>query len=81
MLSYQYEAEDVQKKLQEGEAFELMAKKLSTCSSASNGGNLGNIDLRRLDATFAEAAQLLKPQEISPIVRTTFGYHLIKRLS
>ncbi len=62
-------------------AFEHLAKKFSTCPSADKGGNLGIVDLRRLDATFAEAAKLLKPQEISPIVRTTFGYHLIKRLS
>ena len=81
LVSHQYEAEDLQKKIKQGEAFDVLARRFSTCPSAAEGGSLGTIDLRRLDATFAEAAQLLKPLEISPIVRTPFGYHLIKRLS
>lgn len=80
-MDHQYEAEDLQKKLKQGEAFEALARRFSKCSSSTEGGSLGHIDLRRLDSTFAESAQLLKPQEISPIVRTPFGYHLIKRLS
>ena len=58
-----------------------MARKFSDCPSAPSGGDLGTIDLRRLDPIFAEAAQKLQPEEISPIVKTPFGYHLIKRLS
>lgn len=81
LLKHQYEAEDVQKKLKQGDAFNTLARKFSHCPSAPLGGDLGLIDLRRLDPTFAEAAALLTPDEISPIVRTPFGYHLIKRLS
>ncbi len=80
-MDHQYEAEDLQKKLKDGVAFETLAVKFSKCPSSKQEGNLGLIDLRRLDPTFAAAAQLLKLQEISLVVRTPFGYHLIKRLS
>jgi parvulin-like peptidyl-prolyl isomerase len=81
LLKHNYEAEDVQRKLSEGEAFEAMARKFSLCPSAPNGGSLGEVALDRLVSEFAEAAQLLEPEQVSPIVRTRFGYHLIKRLA
>lgn len=81
LVRHAYEAEDVQRQLKRGVAFEELARKFSTCSSAPVGGALGLVDLRRLDPDFAEAAQKLAPDEISPIVRTKFGYHLVKRLS
>jgi parvulin-like peptidyl-prolyl isomerase len=79
LVTYQYEAEDLLKKINEGHAFEEMAQRYSKCPSAQRGGDLGPIDSRRLDETFAEAALALKDNEISPIVRTRFGFHLIKK--
>lgn len=79
LLSYQYEAEDLLKKISEGEEFSTLARKYSQCGSASEGGDLGEVDERRLDEAFAEAAKLLKPGEISSAVKTRFGYHLIKK--
>lgn len=79
LLQQKYEAEDVQRKLNAGEAFEALARKFSTCSSAAQGGDLGEIALSRLDETFAEVAESLKPGQVSQIVRTRFGYHFIKR--
>jgi peptidyl-prolyl cis-trans isomerase C len=81
LLKHQYEAEDVLRKLTDGEAFEVLAQKFSTCPSASKGGDLGENDLKRFVEEFAEAAELLAPQQVSPIVRTRFGYHLIKRMA
>lgn len=80
LVHQRFEAEDVSKKLQEGEVFEDLAEKFSTCSSARLGGDLGLVEIRRLDSDFAEAAQDLKVGEISSPVRTRFGYHLIKRI-
>lgn len=79
LVEHKYEAEDLQKKLKGGAAFEDLAEKFSTCSSARRGGDLGEVEIRRLDPEFAEAAQDLKTGETSGIVRTRFGYHLIKR--
>lgn len=81
LLEQRYEAEDVQKKLQSGMMFEELAEKFSTCSSARAGGDLGSVESRRLDPEFAEAAADLKVGEVSGIVRTRFGYHLIKRIA
>jgi peptidyl-prolyl cis-trans isomerase C len=81
LVAQKYEAEDIQRKLTQGEDFESLARKFSTCPSAREGGRLGNIELRRLDEAFVEAALQLKPSQISPVVRTRFGFHLIKRLS
>jgi len=78
LVQHHYEAEDLQRKLKQGQDFETLAAKHSKCPSAKNRGSLGLIDLRRLDPDFAEAAERLQPGEISPVVRTKFGHHLIR---
>lgn len=80
LLQQKYEAEDVQRKLKEGVDFAQLAQKYSQCPSGQQGGDLGEVPVSRLDATFAEAAETLKPGEVSAIVRTRFGHHIIKRL-
>ncbi len=80
LVTYQYEAEDLLKKIAEGRSFEELAQRHSQCGSASGGGDLGEVNERRLDATFAEVASGLKVGEISPIVKTRFGFHLIKKV-
>lgn len=79
LLSQKFEAEDVERKLQQGESFQSLAQKFSKCPSSAQGGDLGEIALSRLDEDFADAAKLLKPGQISKPVRTKFGYHLILR--
>lgn len=81
LVKNRYEAEDIQRLLKEGKAFDSLARLYSTCASAPQGGDLGEIDLRRLDPDFAEAAEVLSPGALSPIVKTRFGYHLIQRPS
>lgn len=79
LTQHKYELEDIERKLKQGESFEALAQKFSRCPSAAQGGDLGEIELRRLDSDFAEAAQALKAGETSGVVRTSFGYHLIRR--
>lgn len=81
LTEQKYEAEDVLKKLQQGEAFEELARKFSKCPSSARGGDLGEVDAGRFVAPFAEAAVALPVGEVSPVVGTQFGYHVIKRLS
>ena len=80
LVQHQYEAADLARKLQEGVEFSELAKKFSKCPSASRGGDLGLMALSRLDADFARASEKLEAQQISDVVKTRFGYHLIKRL-
>jgi peptidyl-prolyl cis-trans isomerase C len=81
LVTYQYEAEDLLKKIASGADFADLARRFSKCGSAANGGDLGPVEARRLDEAFAEAAGALAIGEISPVVRSRFGYHLIKKIS
>ena len=81
LVKNKFEAEDLEKLLQNGKPFEELAKKYSTCPSGPHGGDLGEINPKRLDPDFLEAAEVLKPGQISKPVRTKFGYHLIRRES
>lgn len=80
LLRSKHEAEDVLRLLRQGKSFEEIARKYSTCSSAEQGGLLGEVPLQKLDEDFADAAMMLKSGEISSApVRTKFGYHIIRR--
>jgi peptidyl-prolyl cis-trans isomerase SurA len=62
-----------------GEDFEKLAKEYSEEPAAkSTGGNLGFQKSEDLDQTFVGAALRLKPGEISGVVETQFGLHIIQ---
>lgn len=79
LVKYEYEASDILKKLDSGESFGKLAFIFSLCPSQKQNGRLGNIELARLDSDFAEAAEKLKPGQISRVIKTKFGYHIILR--
>ncbi len=81
LVKHKYEAEDLLRLLQSGHDFAALAKKYSQCSSAKEGGYLGDLKGKKLDPDFLEAVEILKPGTVSSPVRTRFGYHLIERLS
>lgn len=72
-------AKDVLKEAKAGKSeFGELAKKYSEGPSAPNGGDLGYFPRGRMVPSFETAAFALKPNEISDIVETQFGYHIIK---
>lgn len=79
LVEQQYEAEDVLKKLNEGESFENLAQKFSRCPSKQRGGDLGSFPKGKMVPSFEEAAFELEVGQVSSPVRTQFGYHLIYR--
>jgi peptidyl-prolyl cis-trans isomerase C len=80
LVQQEYEAKDIQRKIAEGVAFEDLARDYSLCGSAKNGGDLGEFSQGMMVAPFEKALLNLQIGEISGIVKTQFGFHLIKRL-
>ena len=70
---------EIEKKLVKGVEFSELAKKYSDCPSCSKGGNLGSFGRGVMVSEFEDAVFGLKKNEISKIVETEFGYHLIYR--
>ena len=59
--------------------FAEAARRYSQCPSAPKGGDLGEVYRKfQVDESFARAAFALKVGEVSDVVETEFGYHLIK---
>lgn len=70
---------DIQEQLNNGSDFAELAKQYSEdTASAVNGGDIGFISKGQTVAEFEEAAFALEVGQLSEIVETTFGYHIIK---
>ena len=79
LVAQEFEIQDIQKKLKEGESFEDLARTFSACPSGQRGGDLGEFGRGRMVPSFEEAAFSLEVGEVSKPVRTQFGFHLIER--
>lgn len=75
----QSRAEFVRKKLVEGGDFAALAREYSDCPSASKGGDLGEFGRGQMVGPFEAAAFGLEVGELSGVVETPFGFHIIKR--
>ena len=71
-------AEKLRKELAGGADFAALAKGNSTCPSSQQGGDLGFFGKGQMVPAFESVAFSLKPGEISEVVETSFGYHIIK---
>jgi parvulin-like peptidyl-prolyl isomerase len=72
-------AEDVLKRVRAGEDFSKLAKEFSTDpGSKDKGGDLGWFGHGQMVPEFDKAAFALQPGQVSDIVESQFGYHIIK---
>ena len=80
LVSSEEAAKAILERLKAGESFSKLAQELSKCPSGKNGGDLGRFGRGQMVRPFELAAFKLNKGEISEIVKTQFGYHIIKRL-
>ena len=59
--------------------FEAKAKSESQCPSGANGGSLGSFQKGQMVPEFEKAVLTLKDGQISEIVETQYGYHIVRR--
>ncbi len=71
-------AEELLLKLKNGKDFAETASENSSCPSKANGGDLGTFEKGRMVPEFDEAVFALDIGEISDVIQTQFGYHVIK---
>jgi len=79
LVKAEKDAKDILSQLKSGANFEELAKKNSIDSSSAKGGDIGWFGKGNMVPPFEKAVFALKEGEISNIVKTDFGYHIIKR--
>ncbi|KYK34379.1 MAG: peptidyl-prolyl cis-trans isomerase [Theionarchaea archaeon] len=72
------QAEKILEELKKGASFAKLAQEYSECPSKKRGGDLGWFGRGKMVPEFEKAAFSLKKGELSDIVKTQFGYHVIK---
>jgi parvulin-like peptidyl-prolyl isomerase len=80
LVKTESDAKVVVDRLNRGEKFSKVAGEISLCPSRKRGGDLGTFGRGRMVKEFEQAAFALQKGQVSPIVKTQFGYHVIKRL-
>ncbi len=80
LVKTEQEAKMVLERLKKGEKFANMAAEVSLCPSRKRGGDLGIFTRGNMVKEFENAAFSLQKGETSPVVKTKFGYHIVKRL-
>jgi parvulin-like peptidyl-prolyl isomerase len=80
LVKTEAEAKTVLERLKKGEKFANIARELSLCPSKKQGGDLGTFSRGKMVKEFEKAAFELQKGQESSVVKTKFGYHIIKRL-
>ncbi len=80
LVKSEQQAKELLERLNKGEKFATLAQQYSQDGSAKRGGDLGVFGRGMMVREFEKPAFELQKGQISGIVKTQFGYHIIKRL-
>ena len=73
------EIEDLAKQIGDGADFAELARTHSDCPSGRKGGDLGTFGRGQMVPAFENATFSMDVGQVSGVIETEFGYHLIKR--
>jgi thiol-disulfide isomerase/thioredoxin len=79
LVETEEEANEILDELKNGKDFAELAEEKSTGPSSANGGDLGFVSTGQMVEEFEKAAFKLNVNQISGVVETQFGFHIIKR--
>jgi peptidyl-prolyl cis-trans isomerase C len=80
LVKSESDAKAVLERLKKGEKFGRVARAVSRCPSGKRGGDLGTFTRGKMVREFENATFALNKGEVSSVVKTKFGCHIIKRL-
>ena len=81
LVTNEKEACELLAELQAGADFAEKARALSQCPSGRAGGDLGSFGRGQMVPEFDKVAFTLQPGELSGVVKTKFGFHVLKRIA
>jgi peptidyl-prolyl cis-trans isomerase C len=71
-------ANDVAQRIATGASFESQAREYSSDASRLKDGDLGFVHRGQLTAEFERALEALSPGQVSPVIETIYGFHLLR---
>jgi peptidyl-prolyl cis-trans isomerase C len=78
LVKQKSEADALKKRIDQGESFEVLAKKHSTCNSKKRGGDLGEIRPGQLVRSVESVIFKKALNQVHGPVKSQFGFHLIQ---
>ncbi len=70
-------AEDARSRLFAGQSFEAVAKSFSDAPDSARGGDMGRLPADRLPPFMVAAAEQMQPDDISEVLESQFGLHIL----
>lgn len=78
LVNTKEQADEILKKISDGQSFEELAKQFSIDPSKDRGGDIGYVSKGDLIPDFEETAFKLEVGQTSDVIKTSLGYHIIR---
>ena len=78
LVNTEAEAAQLKARIAKGEAFDVLARKFSTCPSGKRGGDLGEVRPGQMVKAIDQIIFKKPLREVHGPVRSQFGYHLVQ---